>query len=88
MTGDDDIDVVRHALEHPQPGEVLLDRVVGAGPVVEHRNEEIGQHVAGDENPAFLDQQRRVARGMRRMLDDPDLEDRPRESARCRRADR
>jgi hypothetical protein len=27
---------------------------------------------AGDEDPAFLDQQRRMARGMRLMLDDPD----------------
>jgi hypothetical protein len=29
--------------------------------------------VAGDEDPAFLDQQRRMARGMRLMLDNPDL---------------
>ena len=30
------------------------------------------EHVAGDENPAFLDQQRCMARGMCLMLDDPD----------------
>ena len=55
----------------PQRGEVVLDRVSGAVHV-EHRDQDIGKHVAGDENPAFLDQQRRVARGMRLMLDDPD----------------
>ncbi|HWH64621.1 MAG TPA: hypothetical protein VNS99_00910, partial [Gaiellales bacterium] len=32
----------------------------------------------GEEHPAFLDQQRRVARGMRLMLDDPDLRAIPR----------
>ena len=34
--------------------------------------------VAGDENPAFLNQQRRIARGMRLMLDNPDLRAIPR----------
>jgi hypothetical protein len=72
MTGDEDIDVARRALEQPQPGEVILDRVRGVVQV-EHRNQDIGKHVAGDEDPAFLDQQRRVARGMRLMLDDPDV---------------
>ena len=72
VAGDEDIDVARHALEQPQRGEVVLDRVSGAVQV-EHRNQDIRKHVAGDENPAFLDQQRRMARGMRLMLDDPDL---------------
>ena len=72
VTGDEDIDVVRHAREQSQPNDVVLDRVVGAGEVVEHRNEDIREHVAGDENPAFLDQQGCMARGMRRVLDDPD----------------
>ncbi len=84
---DDDIDIARHALEQPQRGEVVLDRVSGVAEV-EHRNQDIGQHVAGDENSAFLDQQRRMARGMRLMLDDPDAEGRPRESAPSRRAGR
>ena len=72
VAGDEDIDVARHALEQPQRGEVVLDRVSGVVQV-EHRDQDIRKHVAGDENPAFLDQQRRMARGMRLMLDDPDL---------------
>jgi len=71
VAGDEDIDVARYALEQPQRNEVVLDRVSGAVQV-EHRNQDIRQHVAGDENPAFPDQQRRMARGMRLMLDDPD----------------
>ena len=72
VAGDEDIDVARHALEQPQRGEVVLDRVRGAVQV-EQRNQDIRKHVAGDENPAFSDQQRRMARGMRLMLDNPDL---------------
>jgi hypothetical protein len=77
VAGDDDIDVVRRALEQPQCGEVVLDRVSGVVQV-EHRNQDIRKHVAGDENAAFLDQQRRMARGMSLMLDDPDLRAIPR----------
>jgi len=51
------------ALEQPQRGEVVLGRVRGVVQV-QHRNRDIGQHVAGNEDPAFLDQQRRMARGM------------------------
>ena len=79
VTRDDDIDLVRHVLEQPQPDEVLLDRVVGAVQVVEHRDEDVGEHVAGDEDAALLDQQRRMARGVRRMLDDADSRAVPRE---------
>jgi hypothetical protein len=61
VAGDEDIDVVRRALEQPQRGELVLDRVRGVVQV-EHRNQDIRKHVAGDENPAFLDQQRRMAR--------------------------
>jgi len=71
VAGDDNIDVARHALEQSQRGEVVLDRVSGAIQV-EHRNQDIRKHVTGDENPTFLDHQRRMARGMRLMLDDPD----------------
>src|SRR6266496_410067 len=39
----------------------------------EQRNQDVRQHVGGDEDPVLLDQQRRVARGMRLMLDDADL---------------
>ena len=59
--GDDDINVVRHALEQPQRDKVVPGRVSGAGQV-EHRNQDIRKHVAGDENPAFLNQQRRTGR--------------------------
>jgi len=77
VAGDEDIDVARHALEQPQRGEVVLDRVSGVAQV-EHRNQDIGKHVARDENPAFLNQQCRMARGMRLMLDNPDLRAIPR----------
>jgi hypothetical protein len=76
VAGDEDIDVARYALEQPR-GEVVLDRVTGVVQV-EHRNQDIRKHVAGDENPAFLNQQRRMARGMRLMLDEPDLRAIPR----------
>jgi hypothetical protein len=52
VAGYEDIDVARHALEQPQRGEVVLDRVGGVQ--VEHRNQDIRKHVAGDENPALL----------------------------------
>jgi DNA-binding MarR family transcriptional regulator len=71
VAGDEDIDVAGHALEQPQRGEVVLDRVRGVVQV-EQRNQDVRKHVAGEENPAFLDQQRRVARGVRLVLDDPD----------------
>src|SRR5258708_2291701 len=77
VAGDEDIDVARHALDQPQRGEVVLDRVSGVVQV-KHRNQGIRKHVAGDENPALLDQQRRMARGMRLMLDNPDLRAIPR----------
>src|SRR5215207_3086234 len=77
VTRDEDIDVVRRALEQPQHGEVVRDRVRGVVQV-EQRNQDIRKHVAGDENAALLDQQRRMARGMRLMLDNPDLRAIPR----------
>jgi hypothetical protein len=77
VTGDEDIDVARHALKQPQRGEVVPDRVSGAVEV-EHRDQGIRQHVAGDENPAFLDQQRRMARGMSLMPDNPHVRAIPR----------
>jgi hypothetical protein len=48
------------------------------GVQVEHRNQGIGKDVAGDENPAFLDQQRRMAGGMWLMLDDANMRAVPR----------
>src|SRR4051812_22775106 len=59
VAGDEDIDVARHVLQQPQRGEAVLDRVSGVQ--VEHGNQDIGEHVAGDENSAFLNQQRRMA---------------------------
>ena len=78
VAGDGDIDVVRRALDQPQHGEVVLDRVSGVVQV-EQRNQDVRKCVAGDENAAFLDQQGRVARGMRLMLDDPDSRSIPRD---------
>jgi hypothetical protein len=63
---DDDISAVRRALEPLQCGEVVLDRVSGVRQV-EHRNQDIRKHVAGDENAVFLNQQRRMARSMARL---------------------
>ena len=71
VTGDKDLDVVRHALEQPQRSEVVLDRVCGVQ--VEERNQDIRKHVAGDENAALLDEQRRMASSMPLMLDNPNL---------------
>ena len=76
VTGDEDINVVRHALEQPQPNEVVLNRIRGVQ--VGERNQDVRKHVAGDENAALLDQQRRMALGMRRMLNNPDLRAIPR----------
>ena len=72
VTGDEDINVVRHTLKQPQRGEVVLNRVCGVVQV-EEWNQDIRKHVAGDEYAALLDQQRRMALGMRRMLDNPDF---------------
>ena len=57
------IDLVRRALDQPQRGEVVLDRVGGVVKV-EHRDQDIRKHVAGDENTVLLGQQRRAARRM------------------------
>ena len=76
VTGDKDSNIVRHALEQPQPNEVVLKRVRGVQ--VEERNQDVRKHVAGDENAALLDQQRRMSLGMRRMLKNPDLRAIPR----------
>ena len=46
VAGDEDIDVARHALEQPQRGEVVLDRVSGVVQV-EQRNQDIRKDVAG-----------------------------------------
>ena len=71
VTRDEDIDVVRHTLQPPQRGEVVLDRVGGVVQL-EHRDQDIRKHVAGDENPELLNEQRRMTWGMRLMLDNPD----------------
>jgi hypothetical protein len=70
VTRDDDINVVRHALEQPQSNEVVLDRIRGRQ--VGERNQDVRKHVAGDKYPALLDEQCRMALGMCPMLDDPD----------------
>jgi hypothetical protein len=77
VTGDEDLDAVRHVLEPPQPHEVVLDRIRGVE--VGERHQDVGQHVAGDEHAALLDQQRRMALRMRRLLDDPDVRAIPRD---------
>ena len=80
VAGDDDVGVARHVLDQPQRGEVVLDRVLGER--VEHGDEDVGEHVAGDEHAALLDQQRRVAGGVRGVLDDPDARAVPRDPRR------
>ena len=62
VTGDEDINVVRHALKQPQPNEVVLNRIRGVQ--VGERNLDVRKHVACDENAALLDQQRCMALGM------------------------
>jgi hypothetical protein len=68
---DEDIDVSRNSLEQLQGGEIVLDRISRVVQV-EQRDQHIGQHVARDENPAFLNHQRRMARGMGLMFHNPD----------------
>jgi hypothetical protein len=70
VAGDEDIDVFRHPIEHPQPNEVVLDRIRGLQ--VGERHQDVRKHVAGDEDATPLDQQRRMALGMRWMLNDRD----------------
>jgi len=81
VAGDDDVDAAGHVLEESQRGEVVLHRIGGAAQV-EHWNQDVGEHVAGDENAEFLDQQRRMARGMCLMLDNSDFRAVPRDSCR------
>ena len=45
-TGDDEVDILRHLLEPLQTEQKVVDRVVGAVDVVEHRDEQIGQQLA------------------------------------------
>ena len=78
---DDDVDVARPVVEESQRGEVVLDRISGAAQV-EHWNQDIGKHVAGDENVEFLDQQRRMPRSVCLMLDNPDFRAVPRDLCR------
>lgn len=63
VAGDDDIGGVCRGLEQPQRDEVVLDRI-NRVIQVEQRNQDVRKHVAGDGDPTFLDEQRRVARGM------------------------
>src|SRR4029453_10994303 len=72
VPGDEDIDVARRALDQPQRGQVVLDWVGGVVEV-EQRDQDVREQVGGDGDPALLDQQRRMARGVRLMLDDADL---------------
>jgi hypothetical protein len=69
VTGDDDLDVVGHALEQLERAEIVLERIRGLE--IEEGHQDVGEHVSGDEHAGFHDQQRRVARGVRPMLDDP-----------------
>jgi hypothetical protein len=71
VTWDEDIDVVSHALEQLEPSEVVLERIRGL--LVWERNQGVREHVARDENAALLDQQGRMALGVRRVFDDPDV---------------
>ena len=78
VAGDEDIDVARHRLEQPQGRQVVLDRVGGVVEV-EHRDEHVGQHVAGHEHSPLLDEQGCVARSVCPVLDDPDRRPVPRQ---------
>ena len=68
---------------------VLRDQTEGTigvgGAQVEHRDQHVGEHVAGDEDPVFADQQRRMARRVRPMFEDPDFGSVPGDPSRSRR---
>ena len=49
---DEHIDLARHALQQPQRGQVVLDRVSSV-PQVEHWNQDIRKHVSRNENAAL-----------------------------------
>jgi hypothetical protein len=70
VTWNEYVDGVHDALEQLERGEVVAGRV-GSVPQIEHRYQNVRQHVAGDENPPLVNQQRRMARGMRLMLENP-----------------
>jgi hypothetical protein len=61
---------VIRAVEQLQGGEVVLDRIRRIQ--VEERHQDVGQHVARDQDAAFLDQQSGMAWGVGAMLEDPD----------------
>src|SRR5579875_494136 len=69
VTGDNYHDVVRHPIEQLQCSEVILDGVCGFP--VEQGNQDIRKQVACDEHAALLDEQRRMARGMSLVLNNP-----------------
>ena len=79
VTGDDHVDT--DGLEQVQGGEVIRDGVSGAAEV-QHRDEQVREHVAGYEHTTVLDQQRRVTRRVRLVLDDLDARAVPREHVR------
>lgn len=47
---DHDFDIIGHALEQQQSGEVVPDRVRGAAQV-EERDQDVGEHVGGEKHP-------------------------------------
>ncbi len=59
VTRYEDIDFTGRALKLRECDEIVLKRVSAVE--VKHWNQDIGQHVAGDEHAALLDEQRRVA---------------------------
>ena len=68
VTRCEDIDFTGRALKLRERDEIVLKRVSGVE--VKHWDQDIGQHVAGDEHAALLDEQRRVARRVGLMFDD------------------
>ena len=69
VTGDEDINVIR-TLSSSRSPEVVLDQFAASR---SGNGIRMSKHVACDEDAALLDQQRRMALGMRRVLDNPDL---------------
>ncbi len=59
-----------------QPREVISDGILRFE--VEKRNQDVRQHVAGDEHTPFFDHQRGMTRRVTLVLDDPDPRSIPR----------
>ncbi|WP_344151386.1 hypothetical protein [Nocardioides koreensis] len=68
VAGDQDIDVL-DGLTQPVEGRLVGAHLIGAARV-EERDQDVGEHVAGEQDATVREEDRGVADGVRLMLDD------------------